>query len=124
MSNVWLHCRSPHAALRKSFLIAAVLADADAAALPAAFLLRWHSVASSADVPDPASAAVSGAPAPASPTLFAAAARIYDRDWRRLCWQQRDARTGAGLWDGRCRETSRSHRPEPRDDWQAGCKAL
>src|SRR6266851_6599057 len=114
------------AAAAERVFAAIVPSAADAAAPPAAVLLHWHSGASAADVPDPASAAVSGGPAPASQTFFVAAAGIYDRDSGRLCWHQWDARTAAGLSDGPRRETPCFHRrvAEPRDDWQAGCKAL
>src|SRR3979411_541493 len=75
------------AAAAERVFAAIVPSAADAAAPPAAFLLRWHCVALTADVPDPASAAVSSAPAPAWQTFFAAA-DSYDRDSGCLCWQQ------------------------------------
>src|SRR5467141_1728226 len=87
------------AAVRAFAAIAASVADVSAP--PAALLLHWRSVASTAGVPGPASAGVFAVPVPAARIPFPAAAGTSGPASGRLCLEHWVAQPVAGREDGR-----------------------
>ena len=86
------------AAVRAFAAIAASVADVSAP--PAALLLHWRSVASTAGVPGPASAGVFAVPVPAARIPFPAAADTSGRPSGRLCLERWVALRAEGREDG------------------------
>src|ERR1700688_4804597 len=100
ITYAWVVVALPATAAVAGHVSAAIAPSvAGAAARPAAFWLRQHSVARGADALDLAVAVVSAAPVPAWRTSFPAAAGIFGRGWGLRCWEQRDVRRAEVLSD-------------------------
>ncbi len=107
-SEAWTDPDSAVAAVAAATVAAAVRAFAAIAAsvvgvsaLPAALLLHWRSVASTAGVPGPASAGVFAVPVPAARISFPAAADTSGRPSGCLCLERWVALRAEGREDGR-----------------------